>query len=65
MSTRPDAPDLILHSGLFTTLDRLNPTANAVAIKNGVFTAVGRSQDVVTLAGPSTRIIEHCICIIG
>jgi predicted amidohydrolase YtcJ len=65
MTTRPDASDLILHSGLFTTLDRLNPTTNAVAIKNGVFTAVGRSQDVVTLAGPSTRIIEQCICIIG
>jgi hypothetical protein len=35
MTTRPDAPDLILHSGLFTTLDRLNPTTNAVTIKNG------------------------------
>ena len=25
------APDLILHRGLFTTLDRSNPTASAVA----------------------------------
>jgi predicted amidohydrolase YtcJ len=57
MTTRPDAPDLILHSGLFTTLDRSNPTANAVAIKNGAFTAVGRSEDVMPFAGPSTRII--------
>ena len=26
------APDVILHHGLFTTLDRSNPTASAVAI---------------------------------
>ena len=26
------APDIILHRGLFTTLDRANPTASAVAI---------------------------------
>jgi predicted amidohydrolase YtcJ len=58
MTTRPEAPDLILHSGLFTTLDRSNPTADAAAIKNGVFTAVGRSEDVVALAGPLTRIIR-------
>jgi hypothetical protein len=29
MATQSDAPDLILHSGLFTTLDRSNPTARA------------------------------------
>lgn len=58
MTTRPDAPDLILHSGLFTTLDRSNPTANAVAIKDGVFTAVGRREDIVPLADPSTRIVD-------
>jgi predicted amidohydrolase YtcJ len=28
------APDLILHRGRFTTLDRSNPTASAVAITN-------------------------------
>ena len=27
--------DLILHHGLITTLDRSNPTASAVAIKDG------------------------------
>ena len=36
MSEHGDAPDLILHRGLFTTLDRSNPTASAVAIKDGV-----------------------------
>lgn len=51
-------PDLILHSGLFTTLDRSNPVANAVAIQNGVFTAVGRRKDIMPLAGPATRIVD-------
>jgi predicted amidohydrolase YtcJ len=58
MTTQPDAPDLILHSGLFTTLDRSNPTANAVAIKNGVFTAVGRTEEIMPLAERSTRIVD-------
>jgi imidazolonepropionase-like amidohydrolase len=50
--------DLILRSGLFTSLDRSNPTATAVAITNGIFTAVGRDHDVMPLAGPSTRTID-------
>jgi predicted amidohydrolase YtcJ len=50
--------DLILRNGRFTTLDRSNPTASAVAITNGVFTAVGRDEDVTPLAGPSTRVID-------
>jgi predicted amidohydrolase YtcJ len=58
MTTEPGAPDLILHSGLFTTLDRSNPTASAVAVKNGVFTAVGRTEEIMPLAGPSTRSVD-------
>jgi predicted amidohydrolase YtcJ len=50
--------DLILKNGLFTTLDRANPTASAVAVANGVFMAVGRESDVLPLAGPSTRTID-------
>jgi predicted amidohydrolase YtcJ len=50
--------DLILRNGRFTTLDRSNPTAIAVAITDGLFTAVGRDEDVMPLAGPSTRIID-------
>ena len=56
MSSPP--PDLILHRGLFTTLDRGNPTASAVAIKDGVFTAVGHDQDIMDLAGPATKVID-------
>jgi predicted amidohydrolase YtcJ len=50
--------DLILRNGRFTTLDRSNPTATAVAIAGGVFTAVGRDADVMALAEPSTRVID-------
>src|SRR6476646_1138124 len=50
--------DLILRNGRFTTLDRSNPTASAVAIENGVFTKVGLDNDVMPKAGPSTRIID-------
>jgi hypothetical protein len=56
--TRSDSPDLILHRGLFTTLDRSNPTASAVAIKDGRFTHVGREEVIIPLAGEGTRIID-------
>jgi predicted amidohydrolase YtcJ len=52
------APDLILHRGLFTTLDPANPAATAVAITDGKFTAVGRDEDVIALAAAHTRIID-------
>ena len=51
-------PDFILHRGLFTTLDRGNPAASAVAIKDGVFIAVGQDHDVMKLAGPATKVID-------
>ena len=54
--TDAQAPDLILHRGLFTTLDRANPTASAVAITGGKFTAVGRDEEIMPLAGRETRI---------
>lgn len=58
MTGGTNAPDLILHRGLFTTLDRSNPTASAVAVKDGKFTAVGRSEDILPLAGADTRTID-------
>ena len=44
MNSSNTTPDLILHRGLFTTLDRANPTATAVAITDGKFSAVGPRQ---------------------
>jgi predicted amidohydrolase YtcJ len=50
--------DLILRNGRFTTLDTSNPSAGAVAVANGVFTAVGREEDVMSLADTSTSVID-------
>jgi predicted amidohydrolase YtcJ len=50
--------DMILKDGLFTTLDRSNLSATAAVITNSFFPSVGREQDVMQHAGPSTRIIE-------
>jgi len=58
MSTNTETPDLILHNGRFTTLDRANPVAEAVAIKDGRFTRVGRAEEVLPLAGGATRVID-------
>jgi predicted amidohydrolase YtcJ len=51
-------PDLVLHGGLITTLDRSRPTATAVAIKQGVFSAVGEDREILPLAGPTTRMVD-------
>ena len=50
--------DLILHSGLVTTLDRSNPAASAIAVKDGRFLAVGGEAEVMAHAGPATKIID-------
>jgi predicted amidohydrolase YtcJ len=53
-----EAADLVLHNGRITTLDRSNPAASAVAIRNGIFSAVGDDREIMALAGPSTRAID-------
>jgi predicted amidohydrolase YtcJ len=58
MNASVDAPDLVLHNGRLTTLDRANPTATAVAIKDGKFVAVGGDAEVMRLAGSATRVID-------
>ncbi|NVE01501.1 amidohydrolase [Massilia sp. BJB1822] len=54
----PSHPDLILYRGQFTTLDRSNPQADAVAIRDGRFTHVGSAQEILALAGPATATID-------
>src|ERR1700756_3197063 len=57
MSTHA-APDTILLNGRFTTLDRSNPVATAVAITEGKFSAVGAGAEVAPLRGRQTRVID-------
>ncbi|MGE8450972.1 MAG: amidohydrolase [Pseudomonadales bacterium] len=57
MSPTP-TPDLILVNGKFTTLDRSNPQADAVAVAGGRFASVGTRDDIMKLAGAQTRVID-------
>lgn len=50
--------DTILTNGRFATLDSEQPTAQAVAITDGKFTAVGSEKDICAHAGPKTRLIN-------
>jgi predicted amidohydrolase YtcJ len=58
MNTSAKSPDLVLHNGRFTTLNRADPTASAVAIKDGKFMAVGDNADIMSLAGTATKVID-------
>jgi predicted amidohydrolase YtcJ len=53
-----DSADLILLGGKITTLNKGQPEAQAVAIRDGRFLAVGDNRFIKSFAGPSTRIIE-------
>jgi predicted amidohydrolase YtcJ len=50
--------DLILHNGVIWTVNEKNPTAQAVAIKDRKFVAVGSDESVLKLRGPNTRVID-------
>jgi predicted amidohydrolase YtcJ len=56
--TASTSPDLILHGGKFTTLDRSNPNPEAIAITGGRFSAVGAANDILAGKGPGTRVID-------
>ncbi|WP_109124480.1 amidohydrolase [Dyella sp. C11] len=58
MTEAPQSPELILHNGRITTLDRGRPEAQAVAVADGRFVAVGDNTEVMPLAGTRTRIID-------
>jgi len=51
-------PELILHGGRLHTLDRSQPLASAVAVRDGRFQRVGSDAEVLTLAGPATQRID-------
>src|SRR3990167_1978674 len=52
------APEIIFRNGQITTLDRASPAASAVAIKDGKFLAVGSDQEIMSLAGSGTRVVD-------
>ncbi|MQA92709.1 MAG: amidohydrolase family protein, partial [Gemmatimonas sp.] len=52
------APDLALVNGKVYTIDDQLPEAEAFAIKNGRFVAVGSSDDIRNLVRPGTEVID-------
>src|ERR1700687_2187009 len=58
---RPDSAttaDMILHNGKIATQDNRRSFAQAAAIKDGTFIAVGSDQDVLKLRGDGTQVID-------
>ena len=55
---RPELADLILHNGVIWTVDEKNPTAQAVAIKDGKFVVVGSNDAALKARGPNTRVVD-------
>src|SRR5215831_11188093 len=51
-------PDVVLLNGRIITVDERFSIAQAVAIRGGRFVAVGSTQQIRALAGPSTRRID-------
>lgn len=49
--------DLLIRSAHIHTLDPANPTAQAIAIKDGQILALGTNQELAGLAGPQTRVL--------
>jgi predicted amidohydrolase YtcJ len=50
--------DLIVHGGPIYTMDARQPRVDAVAVRDGRFTAVGAERDVMALRGPSTVLVD-------
>src|SRR5689334_14057943 len=54
----PGEPDLIVVNARVLTSDTSQPRAEAFAVKNGRFTAVGSTSDVRNLAASRTPVID-------
>ncbi|KTT49483.1 amidohydrolase [Pseudomonas oryzihabitans] len=50
--------DLILHNGKLHTVDPERPEATAVAIRDGVFIAVGSDSAAMAHRGPATQVVD-------
>ena len=50
--------DLVLKNGKIVTMDESLPEADALAVRNGVVAAVGSEQEISSLIGPETEVID-------
>src|SRR5690349_9079677 len=51
-------PDLVLLNAKVYTVDPLEPRAEAFAVKGGRFVAIGKSEDIKSLAGRRTQVLD-------
>jgi predicted amidohydrolase YtcJ len=56
--TASTAPNLIVRNARITTMSRVRPEAQALAVSNGRLSAVGTDAQVIPLAGPGTQVID-------
>lgn len=54
----PRHADVVLHRGVLLTQEARQPVAEAIAVAGGRILAVGRSDDLLPLAGPGTRLVD-------
>ena len=52
------SPDTILFNGKIVTLDAQSTTQEALAVRDGKILAVGSNDDIYTLRGPNTRVVD-------
>lgn len=58
LAAQSNQPNLILNNGKFLTVDKNFSIAEAIAITGNKIAAVGKSADVMKLAGPNTQVID-------
>ncbi|MEW6212666.1 MAG: amidohydrolase [Acidobacteriota bacterium] len=56
--SQPPPASLIFHNGVICTVDAKNSIAQAVAISDGKFIAVGSNNEVMKYRGPRTEVID-------
>ena len=60
----PAFADAVFVGGHITTLDRNQPLAEALAVRDGVLQAVGSTAEILQFVGPATRRVDlagHCV----
>src|SRR6476646_5008873 len=51
-------PDLILHHGRIVTVDNSFSIQEAIAIRDGKITSVGKNESVMASKGPRTKLVD-------
>lgn len=57
-STTANAPDAVYVNGAIYTVDDANTWADAMAVKDGRITAIGRTDDISKLRGAQTQVVD-------